>query len=504
MPFKIFAASLLAATSLVSTSAFAQVVTVNEGTQQRITDYIATAEAVGSAGGLLVTIGDETLISTGYGLANRGAQYPATPESVFDMGSLTKQFTAAAILVLQERGQLSVSDTLDQYFAALPADKTGITIHQLLTHTSGLSDHTGGYEGSDHSPYKSREDFFAALFASPLSREPGTSLEYSNAGYTVLAAIIEDISGMAYEHFLIEAVLDPAGMEQTGYRLRDWDDEDLAHMYFHGFLDPERADIGSFIHRWRDEEVSWHMLGNGGLYTTLVDMGKWHRALQDGTVLSAESTAQMHAPHVPWEEGDPDHYGYGWVVETGSEGIPVNHAGSNGLFNATIRRYPADDILIMHWTNESRPAADRMGAVVRRMLVDPAYEAAPVHASPYTLINQFSQSQPIERVTELPAHLEMITRRTLSDRRILNRVGFHLLSEERGDWAVALFELNTTLFPDDGNLYDSLGEGQFALGNTEAALAAFRTSLALAPDDGGCGWCDNARTRIAELETGAQ
>ena len=503
MSLKFFAASLLAATSLISSSAIAQIVTVNADTHQRITDYIATAEAVGSAGGLLVTIGDDTLISTGYGLANRGAQYPATPDSVFDMGSLTKQFTAAAILVLQDRGQLSVNDTLDQYFADLLDDKTGITIHQLLTHTSGLSDHTGGYEGSDHSPYKSREDFFAALFASPLSREPGTSLEYSNAGYTVLAAIIEDLSGTDYEHFLIEAVLDPAGMDQTGYRLRDWNDENLAHMYFHGFLDPERADIGTFIERWREEQVSWHMLGNGGLYTTLVDMGKWHRALQDGTILSAQSTAQMHTPHAPWEEGDPNHYGYGWVVETGSEGTPVNHAGSNGLFNATIRRYPADDILIMHWTNESRPSADRMGPVVRRMLVDQTYEASPVHASPYTLINHFSQSQAVERVADLPAHLETNTGRALSDRRILNRVGFHLLGEERSDWAVALFELNTTLFPGDGNLYDSLGEGHFALGNSEAALAAFRTSLDLAPEDGGCGWCENARNRIAELEAGA-
>lgn len=504
MILKTLAASLLAATSLVAAPATAQIVTINADTERRITEYIATAEAVGSAGGLLVTIGDETLISTGYGLANRSAQYPATPESVFDMGSLTKQFTAAAILVLQERGQLNVHDTLDQYFSDLPADKTDITIHQLLTHSSGLSDHTGGYEGSDHSPYKSREVFFSALFASPLSREPGTSLEYSNAGYTVLAAIIEDVSGTDYESFLIEAVLDPAGMDQTGYRLRDWDDENLAHMYFHGFLDPERADIGTFIERWREEEVSWHMLGNGGLYTTLIDMGKWHRALQDGTILSAQSTTQMQAPHVPWEEGDPDHYGYGWVVETGSEGTPVNHAGSNGLFNATIRRYPADDILIMHWTNESRPSADRMGPVVRRMLVDPSYEARPVHASPYALINQFSQTQPIERVTDLPAHLQGITGRELTDRRILNRVGFHLLGQERGDWAVALFELNTELFPGDGNLFDSLGEGHVALGNTAAALTAFRTSLELAPQDGGCGWCDNARNRIAELESGAQ
>ena len=495
---------VVACVAALSSPVLAQTCHFDDDTRDRIHAYVDTAEAAGSSGALLVTHGADTYISDSYGLANRALGYPVTADTAFDMGSLTKQFTAAAILVLQDRGALSVDDRLSQYFPDIPADKADITLHQLLTHSSGLSDNTGGYEGSDHSPYKSRENFFAALFASPLSRDPGTSLEYSNAGYTVLAAIIEDVSGTDYESFLIETVLDPAGMEQTGYRQRDWDDENRAHMYFHGFLDPQRADIGTFIERWREEEVSWHMLGNGGLYTTLNDMSRWHRALQDGTVLSAEATALMHTPHVQCEEGDPDHYGYGWVVETATPGTPVNHAGSNGLFNATIRRYPADDILIMHWTNESRPSADRIGPVVRRMLVDPAYEPRPVHASPYTLIDQFTQDQPVGEADNLPAHLESITGRQLSDRRILNRVGFHLLGEERGEWAVALFQLNTELFPGDGNLFDSLGEGHAASGDTEAALAAFRTSLELAPEDGRCGWCENANNRIAELEAGAQ
>ena len=496
--------SAFAVSILFSTPALAQSVAPVENAPQRILDYVATAEEGGSSGGLLVTIGEETLVSVGYGFANRGEQYPATARTVFDMGSLTKQFTAVAILALQDRGQLNVDDTLAQYFPNVPADKAGITLHQLLTHTSGLSDHTGGFDGSDRDPYVSREIFFETLFGSPLTREPGGALEYSNAGYTVLAAIIEDVSDQSYEAFLTEAVLHPAGMDQTGYRLPDWSEVDIANGYFHGFLEPERADFGNFIERWRGEEVSWHLLGNGGLHSTLIDMGKWHRALQGGIVLTPASTQHMQTAHVPWAEGDPDHYGYGWVVETASLGTPVNHAGSNGLFNATIRRYPDDDILIMHWTNESRLAADRMGSVVRRILLDAEYEPRPVHASPYVLVEQFTQTNPIAQAGTLNAHIENVTGRALRDRSVLNRVGFHLIGNDRADWALALFALNIELFPGDGNLYDSLGEAHFMSGNFPEAVQAFDTSLELAPEDEHCGWCENAQNRIAEMEAGAQ
>lgn len=504
MPFRYLTALALSLSALPLSAAMGQSVSLSPDSQARIEAYLASAETAGSSGGLLVAHHGEILISTGYGLAHRADGYPATPETVFDMGSLTKTFTAAAILVLQERGALSVEDRLVTFFPDIPADKADITLHHLLTHTSGLSDHTGGYEVSDWDPYQPRDAFLNALFDSPLSRPVGESLEYSNAGYGVLTAIIEDVSGSDYESFLNTAIFGPAGMDQTGYRQPVWETPDIAHAYFQGYLDPERADLGTFIDRWREEEVSWSLRGNGGLQTTLLDMEKWHRALLDGTLLSEETVALMEYPHAPWSEGDPVHYGYGWVVETGEPGTPVNHAGSNGLFNATIQRFTDDDLLIVHWTNESRPAADRMGRVVRQILLDPDYTPRPVHPSVYVLIRDFTETHTPDQVSDLPVMLENTTGRALEDRRILNRVGLYLTRQNQLDWAVTLLELNTALFPGDGNLYDSLGEAYFLKEDWDQARRAFEQALALGQARDTCHWCENARTRLSELDAASQ
>lgn len=174
---------------------------------------------------------------------------------------------------------------LDWYFIDLLVDKIGIIIYQLLMYSLGLLDYIGGYEGSDYSFYKLCEDFFFVLFVSLFSWEFGMLLEYFNVGYMVFVVIIEDVSGMDYESFLIEVVLDLVGMDQMGYCLCDWEDENFVYMYFYGFLDLECVDIGIFIECWCEEEVFWYMLGNGGFYMMFFDMGKWYCVLQDGIVL---------------------------------------------------------------------------------------------------------------------------------------------------------------------------------------------------------------------------
>jgi len=134
----LFAISQRSLSALPLSSATGQSLSLSPEAQSRIEAYLDSAETAGSSGGLLVAHNGETLISTGYGLAHRAAGHPATPETVFDMGSLTKTFTAAAIMVLQEQGALSVNDRLVTYFPDIPADKADITLHHLLTHTSGL------------------------------------------------------------------------------------------------------------------------------------------------------------------------------------------------------------------------------------------------------------------------------------------------------------------------------------------------------------------------------
>ena len=145
---------------------------------------------------------------------------PNTAHTVFSLGSVTKQFTAAAILKLEEQGS---SAPIGRFIGA-PADKAGITLHQLLTHTAGLP----VYTGDDFEP-AGRDETVAKMLAAPLRFPPGSDFAYSNAGYSLLAAIVVLASGEGYEEFLRANLFTPAGLEATGYRLPDWDARVIAH-----------------------------------------------------------------------------------------------------------------------------------------------------------------------------------------------------------------------------------------------------------------------------------
>lgn len=479
--------------------------TAPDGFEQRVDRYFQESLESGAYGVIHVSVAGETVVQAGYGFADEEAGIGIDGDTIFDIGSLTKQFTAAAILVLAERGALHLSDPLSTYFPDAPDDKASITLLQLITHWSGLSDETGGFEGSDRDPYISRDDFIDALFASPLNHAPGEAYEYSNAGYTVLAAVIEDVSGQEYESFLRQAVLAPAGMANTGYRQLDWTRDQAATGYYWGTPDPARATVGTFLTRWDEEPVSWRLLGNGGLHSTANDLERWHRALQDGVLFGGETLETYEAGYSPYRNQTSALYGFGWVVRPGPTGTPLmSHAGANGVFSATIQRFPEDDVLIVHMSNNSYLAVEDMGSQVRQMLFDPGYAPPPVPPSPIAAAVRFTETRSPDEVAAFAGYFEAVTGEALRDRRVLNRVGLYLASEGEAEWSVALLRLNTELFPGDGNLHDSLGEALFMAGDYAEAERAFRTALDLAPQDGGCGWCENARNRLTEIEAQAR
>ena len=472
------------------------------GFAERVDGYFSAAEANGAYGIIHVSVRGETVFEQGYGWADEDAEIRIDGDTLFDIGSLTKQFTAAAMLILAERGALDLSDPLSAYFESVPADKADITLHQLITHSSGLSDETGGFEGSDRDPYIGREDFIATLFASPLNNAPGETYEYSNAGYTVLAAVIEDVSGQDYESFLREAVLDPAGMENTGYRLHDWNRDQVATGYYWGTPDRDRANVGTFLTRWEDEAVSWRLLGNGGLSSTANDMERWHRALADGVLFSGNALETYQTGYSVFSEAHSAYYGFGWIVRPGPvTGTPLmSHSGGNGVFIATIQRYPEDDVLIVHMSNNAYEAVESMGSRVRRMLTETDYTPEPVPPSAIETVMRYVQNHSPQDASAVTSHYEAVRGEPLESRTILNRVGLYLAGNGDAEWGAALLRLNIDLFPGDGNLHDSLGEAYVMLGDYEMARGAFETSLQLAPEDGYCGWCENARGRITEIE----
>jgi CubicO group peptidase (beta-lactamase class C family) len=302
-------------------------------TAKKIDEYLTSVTPFGFSGAILVAKGGEILINKGYGLAIRDKGISNTSETVFSVGSITKQFTAAGILKLEMMGKLSAEDTLGKFFSDVPPAKQKISLHQLMTHTSGIGGDVGGdYEIAE------RDDTVKKILAQPLRSEPGTEFFYSNAGYSLLAAVVEKASGRKYEEFLSEYLFKPAGLFNTGYRLPHWEDKVIAHWY------AGDTDNGVPLDK---PYPYWNLLGNGGILSTTDDMFKWNRALKDNEVLSAEAKKTLWTPEL-------NDYACGWDVIKSPHGTLIQHDGGSTLGNsADCRWFVEPDIFVMLFSNQS-------------------------------------------------------------------------------------------------------------------------------------------------------
>ena len=337
--------------------------------------YLARLAAYGYSGSVLVARGGRVMLHQGYGLADRARRRPYTAETLFDLASISKQFTAAAILALEMAGKLRVEDPLGKFFPGAPADKAAITLHQLLTHTSGLRDTFGEeYEAV------TREELLRRVFASRLLGPPGRRYRYSNGGYSVLAAVVEVASGRTYDDYLRGRLFGPAGMRHTGFRLPAPALALLAHGY------TADGDWGTPLdHPWAPDGPYWDLRGNGGILTSTGDLYRWHLALAGDAVLARPQREKYIRPYVSegrWAHTD---YGYGWSVGKSPTGkLEVSHIGGNGAFESDFRRYLGDDAVIVLSGNSIDYSALAIGDHLENRLFGlpdadpPAVAAAPV------------------------------------------------------------------------------------------------------------------------------
>lgn len=292
----------------------------------------------GFSGVLGVVRDGEPLLLAAFGDCVRDPATPCTTDAVFDIGSVTKQFTAAAIMALVQDQELSVDDTLADHLEMVPPDKAEITIHQLLTHTAGLPEAIG----DDYDPLD-REAFLAEVFALPLASNPGEVHSYSNVGYAVLAAIIEQHTGLSYEEFLRQRLFEPAQMPHTGYVLPDFGDRPIAHGY------SAQDSIGAPNELpWASDGPYWNLRGNGGLLSTFDDMIAWSEALRGDAVLDEAAKQAIFTPWVDEGFGDT-FYGYGWVLPVGES--YATHNGGNGYFFADYYHFLDDRLTIVVLSN---------------------------------------------------------------------------------------------------------------------------------------------------------
>ncbi|MBL0340059.1 MAG: serine hydrolase [Bacteroidetes bacterium] len=475
-------------TLLFYTTSFAQLNNVSEKTK-RIESYLSELEKDDFYGTVLVEINGNKVISKGYGFRNVELKENNTPNTIFDIGSLTKQFTAAAILKLELQGKLSTSDSLSKYFQNVPVDKSTITIHDLLRHQSGLQSNVGG----DYEPI-SETAFIDSLMISPLQFKIGSDFSYSNIGYSLLALIIEKVSEQTYEQYLYENLWKPSEMEQTGYSRPNFDNDLIAVGY-----DKNREIWGKPIEKkWNGKAPFLHLLGNGGILSTSEDMFKWHKSLMTENIFSKAAKEKLYHPSIRANENSRAIYAYGWdVFRTNRNTFRIWHNGTNNIFYADCMRFIDENTTLILMSNKSFRGVDQLNLEITKILFEENYQ--PTIPIPYNETNQKFSQDIIEVILTKGLEQAKITYKArpaktaiLED--VLNRKGYEQLSDNKFDEAIGIFTMNCIAYPSSFNAFDSLGEAYMSKGDKISAIKNYETSLKLDPTN------ENAEEMIKKLK----
>ncbi|MCK0180650.1 serine hydrolase [Flavobacteriaceae bacterium S0862] len=455
---------------LVSSISIAQHERPSATLYAKIDNHLEAAAKNGFAGAISVIENGKLVINKGYGLANKNTQTQNNPNTIFDIGSNTKQFTATAILKLIEMGKVTEKDPLSLYFKNLPTDKQNITIHQLLTHTAGFIDAIGN-DFDEITP----KQFFDTIFTRKLLFSPGEKYKYSNVGYSVLGKIIEISSGLEYEVFLSQYLFIPAGMKQTGYLLPKWNTKQISRSYNRGVLEDE----STLIKYQKKGTVSWHLKGNGGINSTQNDMILWYHALKSNKIITMESFKKMTTAYADSASGKSS-YGYGWGIRFLEGNVKrITHNGSNGAYSHSLIWFPEKDIYIVYATNANSKNVEYIAYTIAKIMLDKAYIPKPVKNNVYAYAVNFMAKNNSNKTEELIALLKE-NYPDNSSSRSLNSIGnILLMMNKHKDWSVALFKKNVQLNPTDGNLWDSLGDGYKANNQKEAAIKSYQKAIAL-------------------------
>lgn len=315
-------------------------------TEEHFDRYLTAMEKnKGFRGAVLVAKEGEILFNKGYGYANYEEKIKNTPDTLFAIGSITKQFTAMAIMQLYEKGLLDLEDAVSKYLPDV-IEGDNITIRHLLTHTSGLVNYTDFLLEMVEAPEDTSIDFVLGLFKDePLIFEPGTQWQYSNSGYVLLGYIVEKVSGVSYDEYLKENIFKPLEMNNTG-TYYDKMEEDYAIGYM---------GITELTPVHEDEIVLKIAYGAGNILSTVNDLYKWDRALQTEKLVKKETLDMIFDIQEKMPESDMytfDGYGFGWFIENNPElGKIVSHGGNTLSYSAQLSKYVDKDITIIITTN---------------------------------------------------------------------------------------------------------------------------------------------------------
>lgn len=288
------------------------------------------------------------IFSNGYGLANTITKSKITPTTNFNIASLTKQFTAAGILYLQEKGLLDIDTTISYYFPDMNRKVSEkVTIRQLLTHSSGITDHYDfvqvekgkhGYARQVYNAIKDKDSFYFTA---------GSSFRYSNTAYCLAGLILEKIGGKTYSNFIRQTFFLPVAMDHSTV----WSEQEKIHNVATGY-DKDSAS-GQFIKSQAEERVFFSTEGDGAIYTSVNDYVKWFQSLQNASILNRKDIALARSVQNPVPGQGGLGYGYGWFVNTHQQPAYIYHSGGNGGFRTYSFSIPELNYLVVIFANRS-------------------------------------------------------------------------------------------------------------------------------------------------------
>ena len=442
------------------------------------------------SGGLLIIKDGKKIFSKGYGWADKDRMIPFTPRTLALMGSITKLFTATAIIKLQEEGKLSLDDSLSKYFPSIPIDKAGITIKQLLTHASGfhefLRDDQGDYEKLQ------KQAFLERAFAEPLAFKPGTKAVYTNVGMSMLAVIIEQISGTDYESFLKKALFKPYQID-IGYHYPTSTQDTIAHGYQNG------QDWGTHQTHFKAAGGGpyWNLKGNGGLEASLNDMYQWANAFTNQTILNQANIQKMFAPQIE-EDGTAGRsfFGYGCNITMSRRKTKmIENGGSNGIYFARLLRLPDEGVVFYMVTNETNMNTNMVLPNITQLYFNGAIsqDATVNHRKletqmANTIYKIITETSPSDLGQELKKNKIVV-----EDDMVLLDVGQMLLEEGKATQALILYQYYTNLFPQIVVAWNDMGDVYRMLNNKEESIKCYKMALQLRPEN------NRAKTNLEKL-----
>lgn len=356
----------------------------------KVNEYMDAAQRIDRfSGSILVARDGKPIVSKGYGMANYEWDIPNSPQTEFRLGSVTKQFTAAAIMLLQERGRLSVNDPVCRYFTDCPAAWESMTIRHLLTHTSGIPDYTsfpGWMEKKGTLPITPAE-LLAEYKSKPLDFAPGEKFSYSNSGYHLLGLIIENAAGKSYADFLQENIFTPLGLKHTGYD----NSRSLIKQRAAGYI----RDGDGFVNAaYLDMLIPY---AAGSLYSSTEDLLAWDQALYTNKLLTQKSKEEMFTP---FKSG----YAYGWGIGKQFEHTSISHGGAIYGFSSQIARFPDDRVTVVVLSNVQGASTGKVAGSLAAIVFGAKYDMPVEHKAinvPSSVLDQYVGEYLVQTSTTL-------------------------------------------------------------------------------------------------------